>query len=88
MLIIGNMLFGTDENASAAEKIAANLMFNTAQDINGVQALIGVAQFRVPTVDFITNMKKDVNQLLLGDIDFGYFIGNRFSVSRDFISKD
>ena len=88
LLIIGNMLFGTDENASAAEKIAANLMFNTAQDINGVQALIGVAQFRVPTVDFITNMKKDVNQLLLGDIDFGYFIGNRFSVSRDFLSKD
>jgi hypothetical protein len=82
------MLFGDKKHAEGAEKIAANLMFNTAQDINGVEALIGVTQFRVPTVDFISNMKKDVNQLLLGDIDFDYFIGNRFSVSRDFLSKD
>ena len=88
LLIIGNMLFGDRKHAEGAEKIAANLMFNTAQDINGIQAIVGVSQFKIPTVDFISNMFTDVNKMLLGDIDFSYFIGNRFSVARDFISTD
>jgi len=82
------MLFGDKKHAEGAEKIAANLMFNTAQDINGIQAIVGVSQFKIPTVDFISNMFTDVNKMLLGDIDFSYFIGNRFSVARDFISTD
>jgi len=87
LVITGNMLFGDRKNAKGAEKIAANMMFNSAQDINGFQALAGIAQFQVPTIDFITNIGVDVKKLLLGDIDFNYFVGNRFSVSRDFISK-
>lgn len=87
LLIIGNVLFGSKKNLEGGEKIAANLLSNGAKDINGFQALAGVLQFKVPTFDFITNTWSDAKKLLLGDIDLGYMVGNRFSVVRDFLPK-
>lgn len=85
LLIIGTAIFGDRKRAKGAEKVAANLMLNAAQDINGVQSLGGVLKFQVPTLEFINNTSADVKRLILGDIDFGYFVGNRFSAVRDFV---